>query len=250
MRCRSLLAVVLVIVSSAWPSAAFAAVLTLNGGGTSYVWAGANDSIEGDSTSTLLYPTSLPDSGAPSAVDGASTSTTTFSLSNDGFDFVFDDFRGTGVQAYASGEGLIYFSPSAAVSYSFAGAYTSNAPDALGTAFTASLYDITTSAFLFSSLQISRATAGESFTLGQSGGDDFNELIGSPTGTVVPGHQYQLQAASSVFTGYSTALSTAHGTGHVTVTFVPEPSVGLLLLAGGAALAGVARRSSKGAARD
>jgi hypothetical protein len=111
------------------------------------------------------------------------------------------------------------------------------------------LIDLTQSTWIFYSLQESQATPGESFVLGQSGGDTMNELMGSSSGTLVSGHQYELTVNPFIETGTTSAPSTAHGTGYVTVTFVPEPSVGLLLLAGSVALAGVTPRFSKRAPR-
>ena len=250
MRHPALVALVVVIASCIGSSAASAVEITI-GVTSSGVRAAATDSTDPPfATFDGIIVTELPASGEAYATEGATSARTTFSLSNDLFDFVFDNIREAGPGgASARSIAEIYFIPSADAAYSVSGAYSSEDPDGRLTSLEVRLFDWTTLSNGFYNLQESTRTPGESFVLGQLGGDSRNQLYGSATGTLVGGHQYSFSFVAGVGGGIGPVPNSARGTGFVTLAFVPEPSLSLLLIGGGVTLAGVARRSRKRAGR-
>src|SRR5262249_14344270 len=176
-------------------------------------------------------PTSLPAAGGPTAISGNSSSTTTYSLSNTSLDFTFALARGS---SYASGSfsyATIFFRPSSTVGYALSGAYASDDADGRNNILQVELDDRTAGPLYFSD-QESLATVGESFTLGGLGGDASNTLDGSPTGTLIANHDYELLVIAQLAVYPSAATTGAQATGYVSLAFVPEPSPGLLLAMG------------------
>jgi hypothetical protein len=127
------------------------------------------------------------------------------------------------------------------VGYSLDGAYT--ALDAIGqyVHFFAYLYDNTSDAYVFNSDQSSLSTPNESFTLGLSGGDYNNDLIGSLPGTLVAGHGYDFTVHADIG-DYDSHNVAAAASGFVNLIFVPEPTTALLLASGLLGLAARGRR--------
>jgi hypothetical protein len=240
---RTLIGLAALVLSSVGSPAALAVVLTL-GESPSSILSIAQDS-SGDPVSTFEGApiTELPSAGEATAIQGESSATTSFSVSNDQFDFYFDHYREAGESGAAARSSVsVFFIPGEDVSYSFSGTYTAEDPAGRPTFLDVDLIDFTASEGRFSSRQTSTSTPNESFALGQLGGDSVSQLFGSQTGILAAGHQYQLIILVGLAGGIGPVPNPASGTGFVTLSFVPEPSVGLLLLGGLVTLAGIVRR--------
>lgn len=82
--------------------------------------------------------------------------------------------------------------------------------------------------------------------LGGIGGDYQNLISGSPTGTLCAGTRYAL--TYSTFLSTPTALTQgATATGFLTLSFIPEPSTGVLMMTGLLGLAYRQRRQRRAA---
>ena len=211
---------------------ASAAVITLTD--YSSILAFSSDGV----TDTIDYaePVSLPVSGTLTSTQGGSGNTTTYAVSNDGFSIRFDHVRTTPVLAYADTNGSFYgFSPDEDIIYTLLGTYTASNQDG-AVSFQARLDDLTTSTTLFLNQQNSYATANESFTLGQTGGDTFNILTGSLTGTLIAGHVYRYSVDARIDSYPDAADFNASATGFATLAFgaipVPEPGAAALFATG------------------
>lgn len=173
--------------------------------------------------------TSVPASETLIAVDGASRSEVTYSFTDTGLILNFDHYMATPLGSSTATFVRIHFSPSTRVDYVFSGAYSTDAVDGIQTALDVRITQTTGSQpTLFHSRQESIATPAESFVLGESGGDNNNILIGSPTGTLLRNRTYDLDIGIDIWARYAPTTSITHATGSVTLTFVPEPSSGPL----------------------
>ena len=84
------------------------------------------------------------------------------------------------------------FTVDANTTYNLSGAYGATDVSTAGYVYLHSyLIDVTAFDNLFYHYQESRNTLNENFVLGGYGGDYFNVLIGSLTGSLIAGHQYQ-----------------------------------------------------------
>ena len=175
--------------------------------------------------------TSFPWVGAVQEALGPNTSLTSFSITSDGFEYSFDNVRGTTVGAYARSQGVVDFTPTENVRYAFAGIYASDSPDPTTTSLEVQL-EYSDGQIIFRSQQISTATPYESFVLGGTGGDLANNPIGELEGILAAGQHYRLSLSAQVAVLTTAASLPARGTGYVSLTFVAEPSVSLLLIAG------------------
>jgi hypothetical protein len=189
---------------------------------------------DGSATDYEFRPlASLPGSGAVQLASGASSAVTGYDLSASGFTLTFTHARGGALASNASGTVGVYFSVDAPVDYAVSGSYTAVDPSgghvSLGVSFT----DVTENAQLFHNAQESFHTPNEHFTVGEQGSDspEFGDLIGSPTGTLLPGHQYSF-IVGSVLQAPGAADGGATGSGTVRLVLVPEPSAHWLLLTG------------------
>jgi hypothetical protein len=238
---RSRAVVFAAIVCVVFAPSAFAVTITLKAGQSSYVAGLADDMAGGSYHYPFHAPTGLPDAGLVSASYGASNSTTGFNLSDAGFTFSFDHVRDSLYLAQGVTSAVIQFTPSADVDYILSGAYVSDNTGVQQQGLNAHLREeISPSTFttLVSSSQESRSTTTESFLLGQPGGDYYNNMVGSLTGTLLAGHQYQFSFDTYIAAYPEAATAPANASGYVTLAFVPEPSTGLLVSAGLLVLAG------------
>jgi hypothetical protein len=187
----------------------------------------------------VANPAAVPESGTLTAAASGTAGSASYDLAGSGFSFGFDaGISGTpGANAFLLG--LLYFVPDADVDYVFDGSFTATDVDGRHVTLTGSLYDDTAGTSLFSSYQTSDNTANESFTLGLQGGDLDNILSGSPTGTLLAGHTYSLYLFAEIENTDAAYAQTATATGALNLTFVPEPGIGLLGIAG---LLGLAAR--------
>lgn len=221
---------------------ASALTVTLNGAGTSYMYTAADDRSGGDAYETL-YPTALPYSDTSTSVDGGASSESEYDLSDAGFDITFDHSRVSTLDSYGYSAGLIYFSVDQDVDYVASGSYSVVDPDGRSVLLNTLLWDLTAASSLFVSQQESNATPNESFTLGGTGGDYYNNNTGSLTGTLIAGNDYRLYYAIDLYTSPSASTSGATATGSVSLSFVPEPGTGLLVMTG---VLGLALRRRRG----
>ncbi len=83
---------------------------------------------------------------------------------------------------------------------------------------------------MFQNVQVSLQTRNESFTLGLAQGDDHNSMVGSLSGILLAGQDYEFgyDFVLGNFSSASTAAATASGSISLSFTSVPEPSTGLL----------------------
>jgi hypothetical protein len=186
---------------------------------------------------STYIPTSVPDSGSVTATHGGVTATTGFAFSDSGITLTFDHIRAPTLYAAAyggtavNGDRQIQFVPNANVPYVLEGVYTTVDVDGGYVEFRAAFLDITANTVLFVNAQSSDSTPNESFVLGLQQGDRDNHLVGSLSGMLIAGHTYALTTLATT-QSLSNATTSATGTGHLSLTFVPEPSTGLLVIAG------------------
>lgn len=194
--------------------------------------------------------------GVVTSTDGASQATHTTSLSGSG-DNVSLTGELTGVRggvflSYAYALGFVQFTVDSNTTFALSGSLTAN--DTVGGReyFYMRLLDTTANTTLFSNLQESRATVDESFVLGQQGGDFQNQLIGSASGNLVVGHQYQWY-----YEGFTQAFPTNDSGGTNSGSFrldigtgapssVPDSGSNMLMVSGALlGLVGLRRRYSR-----
>lgn len=177
-------------------------------------------------------PAAVPESGSVTETDGGNAATTGYSLSASSFEITFNHSRAGDAFGYAQSGAGFNFSLDENVDYALDGLYTAADPLGQRILLQVVLTDLTASSTLFQSYQESNATENESFTLGLEEGDFINALVGSPTGTLIAGHEYQLFVLSLIQTNDEGAAISASASGSATLTFVPEPSATALVALG------------------
>jgi hypothetical protein len=126
----------------------------------------------------------------------------------------------------------MYFTVDINSTYALSGAYGVTDVSTAGYVFIeSSLRDLTASPYLFFERQSSYYTLNEHFVLGGMGGDDSNYLIGSLTGSLIAGHQYQWfnRAFSTAYHGPDGG-TTATGYFQLDIDPVPDGGSTLMLL--------------------
>jgi hypothetical protein len=188
-------------------------------------------------TDTLL-PALLPFSATHTATSGANSSTSTWNLTSQAFEVTFAHTRGATENAFAQTIMNLLFQVDAPAQYVLEGRYSALDPDGRQIQQVAILDDTRASGPpLFRGLQISEQTPDETLVLGQTQGDAGNVLIGSTTGMLLPGREYQILAAFLILNGPAPPGGPASASGYLRLSFVPEPSPALLWLVGPALLA-------------
>jgi len=191
----------------------------------------------GAAASATQLPTTVPESDGSAVTEGDSSVGTNWSLSNGAFQIVFDHTRAVAQDSYSQTYASLYFTVDEDVDYVLAGSYSAADETGRRTFLRTYLFDYTANVHLFNSEQLSDATPDEALTLGEQGGDAYNLLDGALTGTLAPGHDYQLFLISYIWNQGTTTDAPATATGSVALTFVPEPSSAILLSGGLLALA-------------
>jgi hypothetical protein len=165
---------------------------------------------------------------------GDSSSMGVVDLSPAGFDIGFEiEVAATpGSRAYSSGQ--IYFTVDALAGYAFSGGVSVYDPleNTYDLHYFARLRDTSSGQVMFESNQLSEDILEQAyFNLGEENGTAFNLLIGSMTGSLMPGVVYELDYMTDVTRaqmgfGGRTSL---WGDLNMTLTSVPEPSTAILL---------------------
>ncbi len=130
------------------------------------------------------------------------------------------------------------FSTNVNTPYELSGIYSLTSGSSYGARLTAQLYDVTANQVLFYNNQISNSTPNEILKLGETGGDNLNELSGNLTGMLQAGHVYEWAFGASSSNEERPAYSTATGNfklvlGEVTQAAVPEAASAVIWLAVG-----------------
>lgn len=191
----------------------------------------------------LEFPTPLPYSYSSSVGIGGSSINTEYDFTNDSFDITLDHYRISTDGNFVQSRGTMWFSVDQNVNYLASGSYT--VLDAAGrrVLVEARLFDFTAGEYLFRTVQESRATPNESFTLGENGGDFANTDTGSLSGTLIADHDYQFFFYAILQADPVTVLdASASGNFQLSFTAVPEPSTALLLTIG---LVGIAAKRGR-----
>ena len=217
----------------------------------------ANDAIGSgrtvEDTSTAFGSRSLL------AIDGAANSSTNINWVDTGsgalFDFDMNHTRTGALNSFSqSYEAVLRFTAGANTTYSLTGDYSADDITSAGRIYSyVGLRNISTNSFLFRDLNDSRNTLDESFMIGIGGEGDYHNLfVGSQTGLLVAGDQYEL-FFQNVIQAISIADGGASATGCVTLSIggatgagscgssVPEP-MPLTMLGAGLAALGLRRK--------
>ncbi len=227
LRFLTLLLAALATAGLATAPAAFGATITLTG--TTEVTSGARDASVAGIGEDNEFPLSLPSLGTAIANHGGASSATAFELSDFGFLITFDHVRPTTLFSNAESHFFVDFVPSSTVNYVLEGQY--QAVDPLGNGIRQFVHfeDLSSPVpWLIYSNQESLITPNENFVLGEAGGDQENQLVGSITGTLIAGHEYRLGVHSYLFAEPGAPIADATASGYFSLAFVPEPSVALL----------------------
>lgn len=169
-----------------------------------------NDQNDSPSTSGATVTATLP---------AGLSSTTTTVLGNSGFSATFDQSRTGGPFDSAYGWTSSDFSASNDEPYSISGTFTNSGGR---TSLEAYLYDDTAGTFLFHNYQ--ENVGGTTLTLGNTAGNTGNSyLIGSLTGNLVAGHQYQWYAAAFM-DAFPSADDGATASGFANLQFAATPA--------------------------
>lgn len=180
------------------------AAITLNDGGTTVLEVIARDRTGNPTiTNTInnLFPTAMPFDNNQIATQGDSQSQATYHLGQDGITINSSGFRAGSLDSRANVQPMIYFSVSVDTPYKITGSLSVNDPGATGrfVQLTATLTNLTTSEILFHSEQASFGVLDQTFTLGETAGNQINQISGSPTGVLLAGHQYRLFYGTSIY---------------------------------------------------
>lgn len=212
---RRLIPAVMIAIVMMLPATAAVASVTMDS------WSLRTYALRSSGSETVNTTVSLPLNQTDTRNDGGptgSTSATTYNFEVSGdqatFDFLFNHTRAAVNFASAESTGEIVFTTTNTLQYNLSGAYAMLGNEWLE--MEVELFDVTANSVLFFNRQFSDATANESFTLGQLGGDDTNNLAGSLSGTLPAGHQIKLRYEFLLFRFFS-AGSTATATGSMSL---------------------------------
>lgn len=175
-----------------------------------------------------VFPATLPYSYSSTVDNGTSSAASDYDLSNADFSITLDHSRAA-MNARALSRGQIFFSVDQDVDYTASGSYSAVDPEGRRIYYEAFLFDHTLLSSAFFSRQVSRSTLNESFNLGGSAGDFENQSSGTLTGTILSGHEYSFQYQVWVDAYPTASPSGATASGNLSLTFVPEPTTGLLM---------------------
>ena len=146
----------------------------------------------------------------------------------------FDHARSPDFFSQATSFGTIFFSSDENIGYDASGFYDAVDSEGRTLRLLAKLTNVTTSGLVFNMDQQSNATANESFTLGDSGGDLVNTTVGSLSGVLLAGQNYRFDFTALLQASPTASTSSATAAGSLTLNFtanpppIPEPGTALL----------------------
>jgi hypothetical protein len=215
----------------------------------------AYDTIDTSNTDT---GTTIPYSNTLSISDGSSSSITTQNYSGNanyakfayGFSHEINNTIGDmSTPDYAdSFVNYLIFTATSNAPYTIDGSYAMLGPIGTQMSFYVRLEDLTVGSTVFFDWSRSFNTPDESFLLGVSDdGDDYNDTIGSLSGSMIAGHTYRLFYDAYIQAGTSQNVTMVHSsaTGEVSLLIgtVPIPPAFWLFGTGLLSLVGMARRN-------
>ena len=159
-----------------------AVTITLNAFEQSRMFSLARDSGVTGNVREDVYPASTPYLYTASVAAASAWATTSYDLSDGGFEITFDHHRTGALGSSALSHGMISFSVDEDVTYIASGGYSASDPDGRHIKLAAQLRTSPLLSYLFQSSQMSLQTKDESFTLGLEEGDSFNLKAGSTHG--------------------------------------------------------------------
>jgi hypothetical protein len=174
-----------------------------------------------DTTSSTSIPASI-DLSATMAGGTAASHLTRSAAGNTVFDVTFSGLRTGSKYSYAQSSGNDRLTVDVPTSFAVSG--TSTMSGAGGLVLEYLIKHVATDTIIFYSAQRSGYTPNESFTLGLTEGDFYNNLIGSPTGLLQPGVDYQFYYTAYVYS-YPVEQPPASHSGEITVIFADAPNV-------------------------
>jgi hypothetical protein len=184
---------------------------------------------DGSTSTTTFNGTAIPTATVVTATDGPVISTQAISYIEAGgittLLTTFDQQRGglARSQAIVSDYSMTFL-VDANVSYSLSGAYSvTSGPNVVW--FSTVLQDANTAQVMLESTQLSYNTANETFVVGQAGGDEYNSMQGSPTGTLLAGHTYLLIYSAYTYAQFADAGASAQGYVQLQIGGSPTSSV-------------------------
>lgn len=199
------------------------AAIVLNDGGTTHLEVVVRDTnISMSNQHEHLYPTSLPFLADHTATQGNSNSQAQYDLNQERFVITSSGNRDGRIDSRTNVHTWVYFSVSADTPYRLTGTLTTVDPSAKYVEISATLKDVDSSTILFHNHQASFGVANESFDVGETEGNESNELSGSLTGVLLAGHRYELFHATALYA--SNSGSPASFNGAFKFSLVQEPT--------------------------
>jgi hypothetical protein len=200
----------------------------------------ASDMVGGIAVVQVFSGTTIPTSTTLNVVDGNTHSKNVIDWSVNGgqtiLSFDMDHKRNGSVSSLGQTDVTpLTFTANANEPFELSGYYnvTDIGASGSGVGMFAQLVDETAGTAPFSNTQNSRNTINEQFVLGETGGDDFNFLVGSLTGNLVAGHVYIFHFGYNIgSTPFENSGASALGNLTLKIGTVPEPSSILICLAG------------------
>jgi hypothetical protein len=205
--------------------------IILDGGGLNSLDARVRDGRFGSAfVDSNDVPSGIPDTINRLTVHQFSRNTNDTVLNNNGFSFDFlQQVARSGVSftSFARNMASIRFAPTVDTDYELSGSFTGDGP--LFMSMNVTLTEVGAGSF-FSTLQTTNTSSGDTFILGQGGGNNTNTESGNLTGTLAAGTTYELFLNTNI-TSNSNDRAFSNGVINLDFTPSPIPAPGAALLA-------------------